>query len=89
MAKTYPEHDALRRVQPQSQAIHEFMEWVGTEKRLCLAGYADVEERSNRLFPTTKNLTDLVAEFLEIDLKKLENEKLQTIDEMRKASSSA
>lgn len=80
----YPEHALLKELQPKSQAIHEFIDWLQSEKRICLAEY--LAPKSERMYPTNKNVTGLVAEFLEIDLKALENEKLHMIEESRKAS---
>ena len=72
----YPQHNLLREYQPKTQVIHEFVEWLNSEKRIELA-----EPGGRRLYPTTQNLTALVAEFFEIDLVELENEKRAMIEE--------
>lgn len=82
MPKYYPEHARLREVQQKSQAVHEFVYGLN-EKGIFLAHRL---VGSDTVYPINKNLTELVAEFFEIDLKKLEEEKLDMLEEMRKGS---
>lgn len=67
----YPEHDKMNAVKAESQAIGEFLSWLG-QNRLDL--------------PDEYEFNDLLAEFFEIDLTKIENEKR---DILRKARESA
>ena len=86
----YPEHAKLKAVQNVSQKIHEFVFWLQDEHGICLAHEEDEDfesETEDTLIPTSKNITDLVADFLEIDLKKLEDEKLALISEARRCKS--
>lgn len=78
----YPEHIKLKAVQERSQAIHEFVEFL-QGKGIHLAEYLE-NSISDRLVPSGKGLTNLVAEFLDIDMKKLEKEKQHMLDEIRK-----
>jgi hypothetical protein len=78
----YPQHQRLKEVQPISQAIHEFVQEFLVDKEIFLAKYLNAQ--SERIVPVNKNLTGMVAEFLEIDLKALEEEKLHMLLEQRK-----
>ncbi len=77
-----PEHDKLREAQKYSQKIHEFLEWAQEQHGSSLAHY--VREGSSHIVWQQKNTTNLVAEFFEIDLNKLEDEKRAMLDEIRK-----
>lgn len=74
----YPEHEKLKKVQDISQHIHEFFEFL-QDKELILSKWC--EERGGVFMPASERLTTLVAEFLDIDEKKLEKEKRQMIEE--------
>lgn len=69
----YPEHEKLKEIQPKSQAIHEFIDWVSTEH--------GIELSSDHRMP---RLTNLVAEFFDIDLNKINAEKDAMVEEMRR-----
>lgn len=73
----YPEHDKMHAIKDQSQAIGEFLEWCG-ERRWQLV---DMDTD----FPVRKRTEELLAEFFEIDLKKVEEEKLAMLASLRKA----
>lgn len=57
----YPEHDKLRAVVVESQAIGEFIDWLEDVKNIYVASHA--------------GLTKLLAEFYMVDLDKIEAEK--------------
>lgn len=87
------EHEKLAAVKEKSQAIGEFIEWLRYEKGLRLAEYThrtyfdhhgDERTLSEELFTVDVNMQELLAEFFEIDLDKLEEEKLQMLKEIRK-----
>jgi hypothetical protein len=78
----YPEHEKLKAIQPKSQAIHEFVEFL-REKGIHLGEYW---KESDRMLPTNKNLTALVAEFFDIDQEKIEDEKDKMLEELRRAN---
>ncbi len=73
----YPEHERLREVQRETQAICEFMEWLDRHKAI---------ELRQRLtdYPVMEKMRELVAEFYEIDLKEIENEKDRMVGELRR-----
>jgi hypothetical protein len=78
----YPEHDKLSEVADQTQAIGEFMEWLGS-KGVFLAHYID-----GMNFPRQYNtgVRDLLAEWAGIDQDKLEAEKRQMLGTLRAAN---
>ena len=77
----YPEHDKLREVAEQTQAIGEFIEWL-EGKGIFLARYVD---GSN--FPRhVHGFRDLLAEWAGIDENKLEAEKRQMLASLRTAN---
>lgn len=81
----YPEHEKLAKVQEQSQAIGEFLEWLG-EQRIMLAKYIDHDvglkkpEKISRLTPLTNATEALLAQYFKINTVKLEKEKRQMLD---------
>ena len=73
-----PEHEKLKEVQPQSQAIGEFIEWLG-EQGIWLSSF----NRFDRLEPINDSAEKLLARYFEIDLKVLEAEKVALLDAQR------
>ena len=91
----YPEHAKLKAVQDRSQAIGEFLDWLSVEKQTELAfrhehdkgcrnglGFNECGYR-NGDFVRVGSTKKLIAEFFEIDEKKLENEKLVMLVRLR------
>lgn len=79
----YPEHEKQRAIVDKSQAIGEFLEWLPSTG--IVFGKWDAEGR-DRMWATRIDIEKLLAEYFEIDLEKIEEEKRQMIDEMRAAS---
>lgn len=75
-APVYPEHDKLKSVKDKSQAIGEFLEWLQHEREpiVCIAD-------TTGWIPVTN---EILAEYFEIDLEKLELEKQEMLQEQRK-----
>ena len=75
------EHEKLHRVKDRSQQLGEFLEWLRDH------GY-EICENTGRKYvqyePVRKNVTQWLAEFFEIDLAKLEEEKEVMLAELRK-----
>jgi hypothetical protein len=90
-----PECEKLKAVQEKSQAIGEFLEWLTTEK-----GYFIQESRTRiipaedslsgkaysvqNIGPIRESWERLLAEFFEIDLDKVEQEKRALLEEIRR-----
>lgn len=73
----YPEHEKLKKVQKESQAVGEFLEWLRGEKGYEIARWNrdDFDEEDDRLVPVHISIEKLLAEFFNIDTNKLEEEK--------------
>ncbi len=95
MTTQYPEHDKLRKVKDKSQEMGYFLDWLSsTNIVLCkihthdegckdddgdnYCGYHEDEYTSIRVGPE-----QLLSEYFNIDLKKLEEEKQQMLEEIR------
>lgn len=78
---TYPEHDKLNLVKGESQSIGAFLDWLlnGREDLIYLAQY----DNDDKLYQLNFNIQDLLAEYFQIDRKKLESEKLSMLEEIR------
>ena len=77
----YSEHEKLKEIQDQSQIIGEFLEWLGYEHEYFIC------EKLGQLqewYPISQNHQKLLAQFFDIDLDKLEQEKRQMLEELRK-----
>lgn len=68
----FPELEKLKVIQEKSQAAGEFYHWA------IHKGYI-----KQRMF---LNLDKILAEFFEIDLEKIDNEKRQILEELRRAN---
>lgn len=78
----YPEHDKMRAVKDHSQTVGDFIEWL-MANGLSICEY-DVDYRQGTYFPTPKSTRQLLADFFEIDLKKVDEEKDAMVEEMRR-----
>lgn len=83
MAEKYPECEKMMAVKDKSQVIGEFLEWLQYERsitvELCVRN--DIHDK---LFPFNFSTEKLLAEFFNIDLNKVEKEKRQILDELRR-----
>lgn len=95
----YPEHEKLQVVKDKSQSIGNFLEWIRSTKNLHIAKWIDVEYENvnpitnkkttytrEELWIQPYDVNKLLAEYFNIDLKKLEEEKQQMLTEIRKLS---
>lgn len=76
----YPEHQKMHEVKDEAQAIGEFLENLGNMGLVLCDKEGD---GFGRLLPTRRNLQDIIARHLEIDLKKIDQEKQQMLDTIR------
>ena len=79
----YPEHEKLKKVQDESQAIGEFLEWVNYEKRYS---FCYVDRKTEQWYPILETKEQLLAEFYDINLDAIEKEKRAMLEEMRQAN---
>ena len=81
-ARQYPEHEKLKAVQEESQAIGEFLEFGG----YTLCEISDAHPDAFPWAPVRKSINDILAEYFCIDQKKLEEEKRAMLESMRDIS---
>ena len=72
-------------VKDESQTIGAFLDWLMGEKRCQISCYDDNFYQGEALRPENKSIEQWLAEYFKIDLKKVEEERRQMIDEMREA----
>lgn len=91
----YPECEKLHAVHEESQKLGEFITWL--KSKVELASWEENEDDDTNaympeiLIPTYKYKGDngtqaLLAEYFGIDLEKLEDERRQILEELRKAN---
>lgn len=82
----HPEHEKLDKIRHKSQAVGEFLDWLAEEKGVRLCTLQKVEEFSGRQYwPIRVSNQEIIAEFFDIDLDKLDKEKQEMLDSLRKA----
>lgn len=82
-----PECEKMAAVKDQSRIIGEFLEWLRSEKEweICeLTGQFDIDIIDDYLSPVGFSTEELLAKFFNIDLDKVEKEKRQMLDELRR-----
>ena len=84
----YPEHDKLKAVSEDSEKLGEFLEWLG-EQGYVLARWQKVPECDERLWPCRETIEQILAKRFDIDLKVLEKEKRQIIEEFKRRANAA
>lgn len=76
MTEKYPEHIKLKAIQEKSHAIGDFIFWLTDERNFTL-------NKPNGMSINFQDLQALLADFFEIDLDKVEKEKVKMLDEIR------
>ena len=85
MKNKYPECEKMVAVKDKSQAIGEFLDWLKEEKKFAISAFHDGGDYSfGEWRPIRTSTEQLLAEFFNIDLDKVEEEKRQMLKELRK-----
>jgi len=84
----YPEHEKMSQITDRSHTISEFLEWLES-RRILLCEAADERSWDSTYIPIVLNVEQLLAEYFEIDLDKINNEKDEMLKEVRKINASA
>jgi len=85
----YPECEKLLKVSERSQIIGEFLEWLN-EKNLTICEIQEdfpceeCGEESLQYVQNYKSIEDRIADFFGIDMNKVEKERQQMLDDIRK-----
>lgn len=77
MKKEYPEHEKMSTIVDTSHRIGEFLEWLSDVKRYRVCKFL-----AGEYWPVKEDIEHLLAEYFEIDLRKLESEKREMLDEI-------
>lgn len=87
-AEHYPEHEKLAKISDKSQLVGEFLEEWCTTKGYTLCEWLDDADFSavGGYFPVRKRTDAILADYFGIDLDKIEAEKRQMLDVMRKVN---
>lgn len=86
MENQYPECEKMAAVKDRSQVIGEFLDWLLNEKEFVIAHYDPYESDhgGETLVCDQKDIEIWLAEFFNIDLDKIEKERCQILDEIRR-----
>jgi len=84
--KKYPECEKLAKVSKTSQKVGEFLDWLRGDKEFILCKYIEDDDDGHDLVPVGCNIENLLAEYFEIDMDKVEKERrqMQMLAELRK-----
>lgn len=74
----YPEHEKLKKVHDESQAIGAFLDWL-SENGHVICNLNEYDE----YFPWYKSIEQILALYFDIDLNVLEQEKRDMLDSWR------
>ena len=74
----YPEHDKLMKVREESQIIGSFLDFC--DYTLCY-----YSKRYDEFIPTDLSIEEILAEFFNIDLDIINQEKMEMLEQMREA----
>lgn len=80
----YPEHEKLEVIKDESQAIGAFLDWLQNERQPTLQLCAVTNHADHPFQPTYFGIQELLAEYFDINLKKIEDEKNKMLKEIRK-----
>lgn len=76
-----PELDKMLAVKDKSQMIGVFLDWLQDEKKIVFAKYYDEES----LCPSYDTIEKLLADYFEIDLNKIEQERRAILESFQNA----
>lgn len=80
----YPECEKLAEVSPAPQIVGNFLDWLSNKKNLTLCEWVDNDIDEGHHHPYHYQIEELLAEFFEIDLVKVEQERRQMLEDLQK-----
>lgn len=83
METKYPECDKLAAVELQSRTIRDFLAWLRRTKEVSLCNLVDGEDEME-YEPIYIGTEQLLAEYFHVNLNKVEKERRQMLDELRR-----
>jgi hypothetical protein len=82
VAVEYPEHEKLAKVKDLSQQLGAFIEWAEGQG-IVFAKWGKDEDDEDQLFPEHRPINQWLADFYDVDLNKIDDEKRQMLEEIR------
>lgn len=86
----YPEHVKMKPLTERSQIIGEFLDWLQHERDTALCELRDLGSDEwwpeKQYIPISKGIEALLAEYYDVDMKVIEQEKREMIKELREAN---
>jgi len=79
----FPEHEKLKAISDKSQAIGEFVDWLGAVKGISLCELTQGRDRLDEYHPVRTSIRQLLAEYFDINEHRLDDEKRAMLDELR------
>ena len=83
----YPQHEKIQSLNGANDHIGCFIDFLREEKNIVLTKYDEARDGygwvAKGYYPITESLEKLLAEYFEIDLVELENEKREMLREIR------
>jgi len=80
----YPELEKMKKIQDESQSIGQFIDWMEQKKQIWLCKYEDSDDKIDpRPMPISQGTQQLLAEYFEIDMVKVEEERRQILEDIR------
>ena len=81
----FPECEKLHAVSAESQKLGEFLAWLQDEQgyTLCKFYEQNAYGEDEGYFPDRKSIQSLLAEYFEIDMDKVDEERRQMLKELR------
>lgn len=84
MKSKYLEHEKLQAVKNPLQEIGQFLEWLRGEENMFLGKEVDPCEECDRYIEEERfNIESLLAQYFEIDLEVIEQEKQQMLKDLQ------
>jgi len=80
----YPECEKMTSVRGSADIVGEFLDWLSNKKEYSICGFYSEEPDEGEYHPIDLNIEQLLAEFFEIDLNKVEEEKRQILGDIRR-----
>ena len=80
----YPEHEKMHAVKDESQKLGTFLDWMFNERNWDLCYVND--DADYQLVEDGHQIQKILAEYFDIDLSKIEEEKQAMLEDLRRAS---
>lgn len=84
MPNDYPEHDRMRLISDESQSIGRFLDWLQDEKGCVICQSDEIFPGEFEYAPIRTPPERLLAQYFDINLDVIENEKQQMLEELRR-----